>query len=219
MKSLLKCRVNGWVFLAFTLLYFAIIAVAGFFTALHIIGYTYSGLTHITDREDGYADAVYTYTVNGEPYTYTREIMAETAQFAPVAETVFYFREFPDTQTEALNIVIYPIITVILGSCFSGLIKFAQTKLNDKSARLGEFRIPAVITLISLIPSIIFTIMFCNLYTSAQSDLVLAKKSVISGGALLINIGLILLMWGIASKVREYRLKAGEKEAPAQENN
>lgn len=216
MKALLKCRVNGWVFIAFTLLYFAVIAVTGFFTSLSIIGYTYSSLTNVTEREDGYADAVYTYTVEGEPFTYTREIMAVASGLAPAAETVFYFREFPDTQTEALNIVIYPIFIVILGSAFSAVIKFAQTKLNDKSARLGEFRIPAVITLLSLIPAVILTILTCHMYTSAKSDLAMAKKSIISGGALLINIGLILLMWGICSKVREYRLKAKDKNTASE---
>lgn len=216
MKALLKCRVNGWVFIAFTLLYFAVIAVTGFFTSLSIIGYTYSSLTNVTEREDGYADAVYTYTVEGEPHTYTREISAVTSALAPVAETVFYFREYPDTQTEALNIVIYPIFIVILGSAFSGVIKFAQTKLDDKSPRLGEFRAPTVITLVSLIPAVFLTVRTCNLYTSAQSDLVLAKKSVVSGGALLINIGLILLMWGICSKVREYRLKAKDKNTASE---
>ena len=216
MKALLKCRVNGWVFIAFSFLYFAVIAVTGFFTSLSIIGYTYSSLTNVTERDDGYADAVYTYTVEGEPYTYTREIAAVTSGLAPAAETVFYFREFPGTQTEALNIVIYPIFIVILGSAFSGVIKFAQTKLDDKSARLGEFRIPTVITLLSLVPTIIFTIRTCHLYTSAEGDLALAKKSVISGGALLINIGLILLMWGICSKVREYRLKAKDEETASE---
>ena len=213
MKRLLKCRVSGWIFLAFTLLYFAGLSVVGFFATLNIIGYTYSGLVTVEEtKSEAEVSALYSYKVNGEVYTYSKEIPAVTASLAPSAETVFYFRRFPWVTTESFNIVIYPIVTAVLGASFSAVFKHGQNKFPEKPSRLSEYKVPAVISLISLIPAAVFVAMLCNLNTSVEDDMETAAASVFALRGLLILVGALLLMWGIIAKVKENRKKLSEEK-------
>lgn len=213
MKRLLKCRVSGWIFLAFTLLYFAGLSVVGFFASLNIIGYTYSGLVSVEEKKgESVATALYSYKVEDEIYTYKKDIPAVTANLAPGAETVFYFRRFPSVTTESLNIVIYPIITAIFGASFSVIFKHAQNKFPEKPSRLSEYKVPTAISLISFIPAAIFMILLCNLNTSAEDDIETAISSVFAIRGLLILVGALLLMWGIIVKVKEYRKRPLEEK-------
>lgn len=212
MKRLLKCRVSGWIFLAFTLLYFAGLSVVGFFATLNIIGYTYSGLVSVEEKGEGISDALYYYKVKGDVYYYTKEIPTVTARLAPTAETVFYFRRFPSVTTEALNIVIYPIVTAVLSASFSAVFKHGQNKFPENPSRLSEYKVPTVISLISFIPAAVFMVLLCNLNTSAEDDINTAITSIFALRGLLILAGALLLMWGIIVKVKEYRKKPLEEK-------
>lgn len=212
MKRLLKCRVSGWIFFAFTLLYFAGLSIVGFFASLNIIGYTYSRLVSV-DNDDGgsMASALYSYKVEGEIYSYTKEIPAVTSNLAPTAETVFYFRRFPSVTTEALNIVIYPIITAILGASFSVVFKHGQNKFPEKPYRLSDYKAPTIISIISFIPAAVLTTLLCNLNTSAEDDINTAADSIFALRGLLILIGCLILMWGIIVKVKERKKELSEE--------
>lgn len=212
MKRLLKCRVSGWIFLAFTLLYFAGLSVVGFFATLNIIGYTYSGLVSVEEKGEGISDALYYYKVGGDVYYYTKEIPTVTARLAPTAETVFYFRRFPSVTTEALNIVIYPIVTAVLSASFSAVFKHGQNKFPENPSRLSEYKAPTVISLISFIPAAVLMVLLCNLNTSAEDDINTAITSIFALRGLLILAGALLLMWGIIVKVKEYRKKPLEEK-------
>ena len=212
MKRLLKCRVSGWIFLAFALLYFAGLSVVGFFASLNIIGYTYSGLVNVEEKGEGVTTALYSYKVEGEVYTYIKEFPSVTSGLAPTAETVFYFRRFPSITTEALNIVIYPIVTAILGASFSAVFKHGQNKFPEKPSRLSEYKIPAAISLVSFIPAAVLMIMACNLNTSAEGDMETTISSIFALRGLLIIVGSLLLMWGIIVKVKESRKRLLEEK-------
>ena len=202
----MKCRVNGTVFGAFACLYMAVLAIAAFFASLNIIGFTHSSLVSFTEGEPKNT-AAYTYIAGGETYGYTVETYAAASIFAPQNETVFYFREFPGVRTQAVNIVVYPVAVALFGSAFSLLIKLGQTQFKENCAHFGDYIIFTIISAVSLIPACICVCFACNFYTSQYNGAAAVSSSVNGASVLLGIIGANLLMWGIAVKVREYKMK------------
>ena len=202
----MKCRVNGTVFGAFACLYMAVLAIAAFFASLNIIGFTHSSLVSFTEGEPKNM-AAYTYIAEGETYGYAVETYAAASIFAPQSETVFYFREFPGVRTKAVNIVVYPVAVALFGAGFSLLIKLGQTQFKENSAHFGDYIVFTIISAASLIPACICVCFACNFYTSEYNEAAAVSSSVNAASVLLGIIGANLLMWGIAVKVREYKLK------------
>lgn len=202
----MKCRVNGTVFGAFACLYMAVLAIAAFFASLNIIGFTHSSLVSFTEGEPKNV-AAYTYIAEGETYGYTVETYAAASIFAPQSETVFYFREFPGVRTRAVNIVVYPVAVALFGSAFSLLIKLGQTQFKENGAHFGDYIIFTIISAASLIPACICVCFACNFYTSQYNEAAAVSSSVNAASILLGIIGANLLMWGIAVKVREHKMK------------
>lgn len=202
----MKCRVNGTVFGAFACLYLAVLAIAGFFASLNIIGFTHCSLVSFTEGEPKNR-AAYTYIVDGETYGYAVETYAASSIFAPQSETVFYFREFPGVRTQAVNIVVYPVAVALFGSAFSLLIKLGQTQFKENGAHFGDYIVFTIISAASLIPACICVCFACNFYTSEYNEAAAVSSSVNAASILLGIIGANLLMWGIAVKVREHKAK------------
>lgn len=207
MKKLLDLRVNGWIFLAFSCLFFVILAIAALFATLDIIGICYSELKEIS-VETGERLAVYEYIVEEESYNYSVPI-GDTRDFlVPVTETVFYFKEYPSIQTyAAVEFFIYPTIIALLGLCFALIFRHGQDLLNGNSTRLGMYIAPLILTLLSLGFAWHNVTEACGIYTSLLSAASNYDESVKAIGKTLFVININLLVWGIWTKLVERRLK------------
>ncbi len=204
MKKLLDLRVNGWIFLAFSCLFFAILSIAALFATLNIIGISHSELKDITAERL----AVYEYVVEEESYSYTVDV-GDTRDFlVPTVETVFYFKEYPSAQTyAAVEFFVYPTIIALLGLCFALIFRHGQDLLDEKSSKLGMYVFPLILTVLSLGFAWHNVTEACGMYTSLLSAASNYEESIkaISKTLLIININ--LLVWGLWAKLVEKKTK------------
>lgn len=185
-------------------------SIVAFFTTLNIIGISYSELIEITDDNR----AVYEYAVDENSYTYSEPL--ETPEIlASQVETVFYFREYPSVRTGATEVFIYPTFIAVLGLAFALIFKHGTDLLDESSSTLGEYLLPTIISILSLIPVCLNVYEVCGLYTSVMSAFANAAESVYSVSTTLWIINSVLLMWGIWAKLVEYNKK---KKAYKNEN-
>jgi len=202
MNAFLKLRINGWIFLAFTCLYGAIMCITAFFSTIGIIGICYSDFIGTQNNQDGHY-AVYEYIVDDEPYRYQKPI--ETAELLmPQVETVFYFREYPSVRTGSLEIFIYPAFIALFGLGFALIFKHGVDNLDENSPKLGEYLLPIAVTVLSLFPVCKNVFEVCGLYTSVLSAFTNAEESVYSISTTLGIINMNLLMWGVWAKMVEH---------------
>ena len=183
-------------------------SIVAFFTTLSIIGISYSELIEITDNR-----AVYEYQVDEKTYTYSEPL--ETPEIlAAQTETVFYFREYPSVRTGAVEVFIYPTFIAVLGLAFALIFKHGTDLLDESSSMLGEYLLPTILSILSLIPVCINVYEVCGLYTSVMSVFANAAESVYSASTTLWIINTNLLMWGVWAKIVEYtkRKKTAENE-------
>lgn len=205
MKKLFRLRVNGWMFLAFVFLYFAIMFITALFSTLQIIGICYSGLTEIT--EDGERLAHYEYIADDRVYNYTVNIEDTSAFLVPQLETVFYFKEYPSVRTGSLEIFIYPALTAVCALAFALIFRHGTDELNEDSSQLGTYFLPILFSIVSLYPVCTNVWDVCGLYTSVMSAFENAQESVYSLAKSLGYINLNLLLWGVWAKIAERRRK------------
>lgn len=202
MKKLMNLRVNSKIFLAFSCLFFCFIAIAALFGTLNVIGICYSGVTEITEV-NGVKTAVYEYYADGERYTYTAP--AEDADLlTPQSETVFYFREYPSVRTDtAAEFFVYPFAAAVLALFFALIFRQGLEALDENSGRLGDYIIPVILTVVSLIFIWRNVTEACGLYTGFLSAAVNYEGSIraVSKSLMLINAN--LLIWGAWAKFTE----------------
>lgn len=217
MKKLLDLRVNGWIFLAFSCLFFAVLAIAALFATLDIIGICYSELKEIS-VETGERLAVYEYIVDKEGYSYSVSI-GDTREFlVPVSETVFYFKEYPSVQTyAAVEFFIYPTIIALLGLCFALIFRYGQDLLKSDSPRLGMYIVPLILTLLSLGFAWHNVTEACGIYTSLLSATSNSEESVKAIAKTLFIVNVNLLIWGIWTKLVERRVKKNSENKQNQD--
>lgn len=203
-KRLLDLRVNGWIFLAFTWLFIAVMSIAALLSTLDIIGICYSSFVCVEDDRT----AVYSYIVGERSYTYSVPAENTSELLLPRTETVFYFKEYPSVRTSPLEIFIYPLITAAMGLAFALTLRHGLDNLGEGSSPFRPYAVPAAISALSLIPVCLNISWVCGLYTSILSAIVNIEESV---RAFSITLGLLngnLIMWGIWSKaVEKQRIK------------
>jgi len=181
-------------------------SVVAFFTTLNIIGISYSELVEITDNR-----AVYEYIADKDTYAYSKPL--ETPEIlAPQVETVFYFREYPSVRTGAVEVFIYPTFIAILGLAFALIFRHGTDLLTESSSMFGEYILPTILSILSLIPVCINVYEVCGLYTSVMSAFANAAESVYSASTTLWIINMNLLMWGVWAKAVEYSKKKKSAE-------
>ncbi len=204
MKKMLDLRVNGWIFLAFSCLFFVILSIAALFATLDIIGISRSELKDITAERL----AVYEYVVEEESYSYTVDVSDTRDFLVPTVETVFYFKEYPSVQTyAAVEFFVYPTIIALLGLCFALIFRHGQDLLDEKSSKLGMYVFPLILTVLSLGFAWHNVTEACGMYTSLLSAASNYEESIkaISKTLLIININ--LLVWGLWAKLVEKKTK------------
>ncbi len=210
MKDLLRLRVNGWIFLAFVFLYFAVMSITALFSTLQIVGICYSGFTGIT--EDGERLAHYGYEVDGTIYNYSVDI-GDTSDFlVPQLETVFYFKEYPSVRTESAAIFVYPVFIAVCALAFALIFRHGTDELTEDSPQLKTYILPILFSIVSLFPVCKNVWEVCGLYTSSVGAFESAEDSVYALAKSLGYINLNLLLWGIWAKIAERRRKRPKKE-------
>jgi len=213
MKKLLKLRVNGWIFLAFIFLYFAVMFITALFSTLQIIGICYSGITEITEEDERLAH--YEYTVDDKSYNYTVDIEDTSEFLVPQLETVFYFKEYPSVRTTSAAIFVYPALIAACGLAFALIFRHGTDELTEDSPILGAYVLPVLFSFVSLFPVCKNVWEVCGLYTSAMSAFENAQDSVYALAKSLGYINLNLLLWGIWAKLAERRRKKPAKKEKA----
>lgn len=212
MKKLLDLRVNGWIFLAFSCLFFVIAAIAALFATLDIIGICYSGLTDIS-AESGERLALYEYIVNEKVYRYSVPVGDTSELLVPMTETVFYFKEYPSVRTyAAVEFFIYPATIAVFGLCFALIFRRGLDCLNENSNRLRLYVVPLIFSLFSIGFVWHNVTEACGLYTSLLSAASNSEESIKAVSKTLLIVNINLLIWGTRTKsVERKKEKNGEK--------
>lgn len=207
MKRLMKCRVNGLVFLAFVFLYFAVLAICASWAVFILVDSGYSSFISLDEDENGENTATYSYTVDEKQYVYSVATATETPILVPQNERIFYFKDYPDVRTDPFITLINPILIMVMGAAFSLTFRVSQHHLYDDSSRFGSYIIPSIISLITLIPSGKSAFNACDFVISAHASEETTRSAVTSMSFILLIVGVNLLMWGIWAKVIESRAK------------
>lgn len=214
MKRLLKCRVNGLVFLAFVFLYFAVLAICASGAVFMLVDSAYSTFVSLDEGENGINTANYSYTVDETQYTYSVETVVDSPLLVAQNERIFYFKDYPAVRTDPFITLINPILIMVMGAAFSVTLRASQHHLYDDSSRFGSYLIPSIISFITLIPSGKSAFNACNFYISVHASEETTRSAVTSMSFILLIIGVNLLMWGIWAKVIESRAKKRKNSEP-----
>lgn len=218
MRRLFRLRVNGWIFMAFAFLYLAVMFITALFSTLQIIGICYSGITEITGEETRLAH--YEYKVDDRVYSYSVDIEDTSEFLVPQFETVFYFKEYPSVRTDSTALFVYPALIAACGLAFALIFRYGTDELSEESSTLGIFAVPIVFSIISLFPVCKNVWEVCGLYTSVMSAFENAQESVYALAKSLGYMNFNLLLWGVWSKIAEYRKKRqGGKKAVQQKES